>query len=122
MESSFQWNSKTKVEFLKKLPSEARLVEALGFKPEKILIVYDKRLDKVEAIRKWIKEFPISYGVDCGESLKDIYTFSAHLKKILKLISPFSGRSLCVVGLGGGTLGDFSGFLSSVMKRGVPLV
>lgn len=122
MESSFQWNSKTKVEFLKKLPSEVRLAEALGFKPEKILIVYDKRLYKTEAIRKWIKEFPISYGVDSGEGLKDIYTFSAHLKKILKLISPFSGRSLCVVGLGGGTLGDFSGFLSSVMKRGVPLV
>lgn len=122
MESAFQWNAKTKVEFLKKLPSEARLAEALGFRPEKILIIYDKRLQSNDAIRRWLKEFPLTYAVSSGEKLKDVYTFSSHLKKIFKLITPFSTRSLCVVGLGGGSVGDFAGFLSSVMKRGVPLV
>src|SRR4051812_36977292 len=105
MESSFQWNSKTKVEFLKKLPTPARMTDSLGFKPEKFLIIYDKRLEKVDGIKKWLKDFTLTYAVTSGEGLKDIYTFSSHLKKILKMISPFSGRSLCVVGLGGGTLG-----------------
>ncbi|MGZ3724044.1 MAG: 3-dehydroquinate synthase family protein [Bdellovibrionales bacterium] len=122
MESSFQWNAKTKVEFLKKLPSEARIAEALGFKPEKILIVYDSRLYKNDVTRKWLKDFPLAYGVGSGEGLKDVNSFSNHLKKIFKLITPFSARSLCVVGLGGGSVGDFTGFLSSVLKRGVPLI
>jgi 3-dehydroquinate synthase len=122
MESSFQWNSKTKVEFLKKLPSEARLAEALGFKPEKILVVYDKTLVKDDTVKKWLKDFPLNYAVSSGERLKDAYSFTGHLQKIFKLITPFSNRGLCVVGLGGGSVGDFTGFLSSVLKRGVPLV
>jgi 3-dehydroquinate synthase len=122
MESSFQWNAKTKVEFLKKLPSEARLAEALGFKPEKILIVYDKALIKSSLVKTWLESFPLSYGVSSGEGLKDVNAFAGHVKKIFALISPFSARSLCVVGLGGGSVGDFSGFLSSILKRGVPLI
>ena len=122
MESSFQWNSKTKVEFLKKLPNKARLSDALGFKPEKFLVVYDKRLKKVDAINKWLQEFQVLYPVSGGEDLKDLNSFSSHLKKIFSMITPFSNRSLCVIGLGGGSVGDFVGFLSSVMKRGVPLV
>jgi 3-dehydroquinate synthase len=122
MESSFQWNSKTKVEFLKKLPSEARLAESLGFRPEKFLVVYDKRLARTENIAKWLKDFSYTYPVYGGEGLKDLYSFSSHVKKILHLVSPFSPRSLCVIGLGGGSIGDFCGFLASVIKRGVPLV
>lgn len=122
MGSSFQWNSKTKVEFLKKLPSPARLAEALGFKPEKYLVVYDKRLKKNENLEKWLKEFRYTYPVSGGERLKDLYDFSGHLKKIFGMVSPFSNRSLCVVSVGGGTVGDFTGFLSSVIKRGVPLI
>jgi 3-dehydroquinate synthase len=45
-----------------------------------------------------------------------------HIKKIFRLLGSFSPRSLCVVGVGGGSVGDFTGFLSSVLKRGVPLV
>jgi 3-dehydroquinate synthase len=122
METSFQWNAKTKVEFLKKLPSEARLAESLGFKPEKILVLYDSRLSKIEGIRKWLADYPYKYSLSAGEGLKDLANFTTHVKKIFKLASPFSNRSLCVVGLGGGSVGDFAGFLSSVLKRGVPLV
>lgn len=122
MEATFQSNSKTKVEFLKKLPSEARLAESLGFKPEKYLVVYDKRLLKFDGIKKWLKDFPYTYRVSGGEDLKDVYDFSSHVKKILNLVSPFSSKTLCVVSLGGGSVGDFTGFLSSVIKRGVPLI
>jgi len=119
MEASFKWDVTTKVEFLKKLPSVARLGEALGFMPEKVLVIYDRRLT---SLGKWLGEFPLTYSLKCGEGLKDMRAFSAHIHKIFKLVTPFSGRSLCVVAVGGGTLGDFAGFLSSVLKRGVPLV
>jgi 3-dehydroquinate synthase len=122
METAFVGNAKTKVEFLRKLPSGARLSESLGFTPEKFLIVYDKKLARVEALAKWLKDFPFVYPVTAGEGLKDMYDFSAHVKKIFKMVSPFSARSLCVVGVGGGSVGDFAGFLASVLKRGVPLI
>lgn len=122
MENTFQWNSQTKVEFLKKLPSEARLCESLGFKPEKFLIIYDKKLRNSDVVKRWLKDFTYAYPVSGGESLKDLYKLSGHIKNIFRLVSPFSARSLCVVGLGGGTIGDFAGFLASVLKRGVPLV
>ncbi len=122
MDASFNWDSKTKVEFLKKLPSRERLVESLGFKPEKFLVVYDKRLHKNDMVDKWLKDFVLPYPVTAGENLKDMYTFSGHLKKIFRVITPFSTKGLCVIGLGGGTVGDFTGFLASVLKRGVPLI
>jgi hypothetical protein len=50
MEMTYQWNSHanshTMVEFLKKLPSDSRLSESLAQKPEKFLLIYDKRLAK----------------------------------------------------------------------------
>jgi 3-dehydroquinate synthase len=121
MESSFVWNAKTKVEFLRKMPTAARMSESLGLTPEKFLIVYDKQLRKSDA-GKWLKDFPLTYAVSAGEGLKDMYELSAHVKKIFKLISPFSARSFAVVAVGGGSVGDFAGFLASVLKRGVPLV
>lgn len=122
MEASFVWNAKTKVEFLRKLPSPARLSESLGFTPEKFLVVYDKRLSKNDGFHKWLKEFKFTYDVSAGEGLKDMADFSWHVKKIFKMVSPFSARSLCVIGAGGGSIGDFAGFLASVLKRGVPLI
>lgn len=112
----------TKVEFLKKLPGRERLIEILGTRPEKFLVVYDKKLRKNPAIAEWLNGFVISYPVAGGEALKDLRNFPAHAKAIFKAITPFSPKSLCVVSLGGGSVGDFTGFLASVMKRGVPLV
>jgi 3-dehydroquinate synthase len=122
MESSFNFDAKTKVDFLKKLPSRDRLAESLGFKPEKFLVVYDKRVAKNDAVKKWLKDFTVTYPVSAGEDLKDLSNFASHVKKIFKLITPFSMRGFCVVGLGGGSVGDFTGFLASVLKRGVPLI
>jgi 3-dehydroquinate synthase len=122
MEISTRWDQKTTIDFLKKLPSENRLSEVLGYKPEKYLVIYDSRLRKQDGFKKWVSDFKFTYPVNGGESLKDLNSFSGHLKKIFKEVSPFSARSLCVVGVGGGSVGDFVGFLSSVIKRGVPLI
>jgi 3-dehydroquinate synthase len=122
MDSSFKWDAKTRVEFLRKLPTRERLSESLGFKPEKFLVIYDKRLTKADGASKWLKDFALTYPVSAGEDLKDLSAFASHVKKIMKLVTPFSTRSLCVVGVGGGSVGDFAGFLASVLKRGVPLI
>lgn len=113
---------KSKVEFLKKLPSKDRLAEVLGHKPEKFLIVYDRHIGGSQEVKRWLKDFTFQYPVRAGESLKDLSDFPDHVKKIFRLVTPFSARGLCVVGLGGGTVGDFAGFLASVLKRGVPLI
>ncbi len=113
---------KSQVDFLKKLPSMARMNEAAATKPEKFLIIYDARLEKDPTFKEWVKKFEFTYRVKGGEALKNIDQFSSHIKAIFKLVSPFSARSLCVVGVGGGSVGDFAGFVSSVLKRGVPLI
>jgi len=113
---------KTQTLFLRKLPSKAKLAEGVSIKAEKYLVIYDGRLEKNEEFREWIGKFAYTYKVKAGESLKNLDQFPAHIKKIFKLVSPFSARSLCVVAVGGGTVGDFAGFVASVMKRGVPLI
>ncbi len=113
---------KTQVQFLRKLPSNQRLSEGLSHKPEKFLMIYDARLERNANFSEWIRKFPYAYKVKGGESLKSIDQFAYHIKKIFKLITPFSNKSLCVVGIGGGSVGDFSGFIATVLKRGVPLI
>lgn len=113
---------KSNVQFLEKLPTRAQLAESLGFEPEKFLVVYDKRLRKNSVADKWLKNFKYSYPVSGGEELKQLSYFPDHIRKIFKLVSPFSARSLCMVSVGGGSVGDFVGFTSSVIKRGLPLI
>lgn len=113
---------KSKVEFLKSLPSKAKMTEALGFKPEKYLIVCDRTVEKSPEVKKWLKDFAYVYSVRGGEDLKDLSSLGDHVKKIMKLVTPFPVRGLCVVALGGGTVGDFTGFVASILKRGVPLI
>ncbi len=122
MQFTFERKSSTQVEFLKKLPSEARLAESLGFRPEKILVVYDKKLRRIDSAAKWLKEFKYVYAVDGGEGVKDVSAFSGRLRNIFRLVTPFSAHSFAIVSLGGGSVGDFAGFLASVLKRGVPLI
>lgn len=122
MEFRFQRTFQTKMEFLKKYPTAGQLGELLGFKPEKILLIYDKALRKNESFKKWQADFPLSYALAGGERLKDLNAFPAHLKTMMRVFGPCSTSSTAVVGVGGGSVGDFVGFFSSVMKRGLPLV
>lgn len=113
---------KTRVEFLRKLPSPSRLNESLENKPEKFLIIYDGRLESSKTFKEWVGSYRFTYKVRGGEALKDLNDLAYHVKRIFKLVSPFSARSLCVVAIGGGSVGDFAGFISSILKRGVPLI
>lgn len=57
-----------------------------------------------------------------GEDLKDLRKFPARMEKILKVSAGVPNRRLRVMIVGGGSLGDFGGFVASILKRGVPVV
>ena len=83
------------------------------------LIICDRKLQSVPKIRSWLKNYLV-YFVSAGEKLKDIEHFSAHINNILKKAK--NKNISTFVSLGGGSVGDFTGFLASVYKRGVPLI
>ncbi|MGE0764649.1 MAG: 3-dehydroquinate synthase family protein [Bdellovibrionales bacterium] len=114
-------NLTTRVELLKSLPSRDELVAHLGFKPEKFLFIVDRKL-KQPFLRQWLKQFTAVYWVKAGEELKDLRKFSKHVEAMMKSLGPSSPHSLVVVGVGGGTIGDFAGFFASIFKRGIPLI
>lgn len=107
---------KSSLLFTKELPRS----QDLG---EEILLVYDEVLPKkVPAFKKWMTRFPLRYSVKAGESLKAVENFPAHISKIVKLCENTSSRRLTLVVVGGGSVGDFGGFVASILKRGVRLV
>lgn len=86
------------------------------------LIIYDRIFDQIPSARAWIRAFPACYAVKSGENLKDIDLFPGHIKAIERVTRKLSSRKLKIVVLGGGSVGDFGGFVASVFKRGVELI
>ncbi len=84
------------------------------------LLIYDRILTRQPALKKWIQKFPCHYAVQSGETLKDIDNFPQHLKKILKLQQKHQVSFSKVYVLGGGSVGDFGGFVASILRRGLP--
>ena len=135
---------KRKVFFCKSLPSYSQLIQTLPLKgvvnkdkestvfnkefqwrsskknsTASSLVIYDRQLQSFPEIQLWLKNHSV-YIVSAGEKLKNIDNFPKHINNILrktknKNISAF-------ISLGGGSVGDFTGFLASVYKRGMPLI
>ena len=83
------------------------------------LIVCDKKLIRLPALKLYLKN-SLVYAVSAGEDLKNVEHFPQHLKSIIKKIK---GQNISVfISIGGGSVGDWTGFLSSVYKRGRPLI
>lgn len=114
-----------------KLPSfsnQTRLHFLKGFPPvgdlrENGILVFDRSLlRRVKGFRKWSEAFPVRYPVRAGEALKDIAGFPKHIEKLLKISENLPASRMTIVAVGGGSVGDFAGFMASVLKRGVRLV
>lgn len=107
---------KSKIVFTKKILKPSHF-------GKQTILIYDKRLSKVSPhFRSWMKGFSCSYGVEAGESLKNINGFAHHISKIVELVAHLNSRELTVVAAGGGSVGDFAGFVASILKRGVGLI
>lgn len=95
---------------------------ALSDLGEELLLIYDQVLPKKSPqFKNWMKQFSLSYAVQAGEALKSIDKFPGHITKIVKLCEGASSRNLTIVVAGGGSVGDFGGFVASILKRGVRL-
>lgn len=92
------------------------------FGPSALLIFDQILLSRLNQFESWVKKFPASYAVQAGEKLKDLNQFPKHVSKILTLADQLSTRDLVIVVAGGGSVGDFGGFVASILKRGVKLV
>lgn len=105
-----------------KLIFSDQLPEPGRFGPNALLL-FDRVLNaRVEGFSEWAAAFPASYELPAGEGLKDLHAFPAHLEKILQLTQEFAPRETTLVVAGGGSVGDFGGFVASILKRGVKLV
>jgi 3-dehydroquinate synthase len=115
LRSRFLKKNRTKIHFYDSVPA------AKKFAPSQSLLIYDKVLLKNSSFRKFKKFFKQSYAVQSGEGLKSLSKFSYHVEKILEMTSQLQ-KPIRIVAAGGGSVGDFSGFLASTIKRGVDLV
>lgn len=107
---------KSKMDFPQGLPPPASLGSEL-------ILIYDEILPKKsQEFKVWLKKFALTYPVAAGEKLKSIDHFAGHMHQIVKLAEKCSSRKLTLVVVGGGSVGDFGGFVASVLKRGVGLV
>lgn len=114
-------NFESKRIFLEEIPSSNSLIQSLNMnQDETFLLIYDKCLEKL--FPQFIDGYSLKYGVESGETLKNLNEFPNHVKNLLYLLREVSPKKLTVVAAGGGTVGDFSGFFASCFKRGVNLI
>ena len=81
------------------------------------ILIIDKSLIKISLIKKFIKKFcQRTLIVHGNEKIKNLKNFQKIIEKIIKIGIQ---RKSKIYSFGGGTLGDFSGFLASSLLRGI---
>jgi 3-dehydroquinate synthetase len=86
-------------------------------------LIYDKKLEQYELLKAFLeKGWHRSIAVASGEELKSLSFFSEFLAKESNHLKTCPASKPVFVALGGGSVGDFVGFLASVYQRGCPLV
>lgn len=108
------------VKFQKKLPLLKELARATG--GVNFILLHDERLTNLLPFQTWSPQFTHRVSLRAGESLKNLSDLSNHIEKILPLLSGYSAQENVLVAVGGGSVGDFVGFLASILKRGVRYV
>ncbi|MEK6705450.1 MAG: 3-dehydroquinate synthase family protein [Bdellovibrionota bacterium] len=87
------------------------------------ILIFDRRLDSAYLpFKAWRKSFKHAFPVYAGENLKALESFPATMKQIITATSGVSRSAVTVVSAGGGSVGDFSGFVASILKRGTDLI
>ena len=87
-------------------------------KNKKIFFIFDKNLNHLISKLSKIKNIHL-IKVEGNEKIK---SFKNYLKITLNLLKLKIDRSSCIIAIGGGTIGDLVGFISSTILRGVKLI
>ena len=122
--NSHQTSNISHVIFLSRFPSVKKIQASIG-KPffKKAFVICDKKLKSGFFLKTWLKDPLFSfYFISSGETTKSLEKLPDHLKKIQKLNQNYGRDHLLFISLGGGSVGDLTGFISSIYKRGVPLI
>jgi 3-dehydroquinate synthase len=85
------------------------------------LLFYDSVLNKNPQFKTWSKGFSFKWALKSGETLKTFEQLQTVLSKISVSEIPHTPQ-LNFIAVGGGSVGDFVGFLASIYQRGRPLV
>lgn len=85
--------------------------------PVESVLFYDQILDSKPFFKKWKKGFQYQIALKAGESLKTLESLQKVLKKLSRMNLPQTTQ-LTFIAAGGGSVGDFVGFLSSIFLRG----
>ena len=104
---------------LSKIKSE---VKSLCPKCRKVAIVFDKNIPNkfLVKIKKNLKKYKVFvFYIKSSEKIKNLNKISYFINKLLQLNF---NRSDLVIGVGGGIVGDMSGFISSIYKRGINFI
>tara|TARA_Y100000816_G_scaffold286532_1_gene267802 strand:+ start:86 stop:1180 length:1095 start_codon:yes stop_codon:yes gene_type:complete len=89
---------------------------------KKIALVIDKKIPKkfVLKIRKILKKYKLFiFYVSSSEKIKNLNQINLIINKLLKLNF---NRSDLVIAMGGGIIGDMTGFAASIFKRGINFI
>lgn len=87
------------------------------------VLVFDRVLARgVPGFRAWKSGFPLSFEVRAGEQLKSLASFSRFVEDLVERTDRLPTGSMTIVAAGGGSVGDFTGFIASVFRRGVELI
>lgn len=108
----------TAVRFWEEIPPDA---SGLGTRRGTVLI-FDRVLEQKSSFARFRDAFATRYPVDAGEALKDLAAFPGHAGNVLALVGGNARSDITIVAAGGGSVGDFGGFLASVLLRGVAFV
>jgi 3-dehydroquinate synthase len=111
----------TEVLFFRRLPPLKKLFPHK--QDTEFLFIVDQRVIGINpSLKVWLKDMPFVYKVTAGESLKDLRGLNNHMKNIFSLLGPHAHRGVTLIAVGGGSVGDFSGFVASIFKRGIDFV
>jgi len=107
-------NKKLKTTILIKNNYIYKFILNIAKKKEKVFCVIDSKI-KIDLKFAKQKNIKIIY-VQCGEKIK---TFDGYKNLAEKLIKDNVNRKSVLIAIGGGTLGDLAGFVSSTVLRGL---
>ena len=104
---------------LKLLPSK---IDALCPKTKKIALIFDKGVPSKyrKIIQHNLKKYELAIFIfDANEKTKTLKSVNFFLNKML---TKNFHRSDLVIGIGGGIIGDLTGFVASIYKRGINFI
>ncbi len=107
-------NKKLKTEILIKKNHISKFVKDIAKKNELVFCILDSKI-KIDLNFSKQKNIKV-ISIQCGERAK---TFQVYKSLVEKLINKNVNRKSVIIAIGGGTLGDLTGFVASTVLRGL---